>query len=87
MASGLVERTAAAFVSGVPEDPADDGFFGPGSVTWRLGRATCPAPVSGLRGLLMQSLHPLAMAGVDEHSGWREDPVGRLAATARTSRS
>src|SRR5262252_4774766 len=79
-ASGLVERTAAAFVSGVPEDPADDGFFGPGSVTWRLGR-DLTGSVAGLRALLMQSLHPLAMAGVDEHSGWREDPVGRLAAT------
>lgn len=80
-ASGLVERTAAAFVSGVPEVPADDGFFGPGSVTWRVGR-DLSGPVAGLRALLMQSLHPLAMAGVDEHSGWREDPVGRLAATA-----
>jgi uncharacterized protein (DUF2236 family) len=29
----------------------------------------------------MQALHPLAMAGVDQHSGWRRDPVGRLAAT------
>ena len=47
-ASGLVERTAAAFASGVPEDPADDGFFGPGSVTWRLGRDLSGA-VSGLR--------------------------------------
>ena len=30
----------------------------------------------------MQALHPLAMAGVDQHSGWRHDPVGRLAATS-----
>jgi uncharacterized protein (DUF2236 family) len=30
----------------------------------------------------MQALHPLAMAGVDQHSDWRRDPVGRLAATA-----
>jgi uncharacterized protein (DUF2236 family) len=37
--------------------------------------------VAGLRSLLMQALHPLAMAGVDQHSGWRRDPVGRLAAT------
>ena len=27
-ATGLIERSAAAFVSGVPEDPADDGFSG-----------------------------------------------------------
>jgi uncharacterized protein (DUF2236 family) len=30
----------------------------------------------------MQALHPLAMAGVDQHSGWRRDPIGRLAATS-----
>jgi hypothetical protein len=38
--------------------------------------------VAGLRALLMQALHPLAMAGVDQHSDWRRDPVGRLAATS-----
>src|SRR5450755_4904370 len=80
-ATGLVERSAAAFASGVPEQPADDGFFGPGSVTWRIS-ADLAGPVAGLRALLMQALHPLAMAGVDQHSDWREDPVGRLAATA-----
>jgi uncharacterized protein (DUF2236 family) len=31
---------------------------------------------------VMLALHPLAMAGVDQHSGWRRDPVGRLAATS-----
>jgi uncharacterized protein (DUF2236 family) len=31
---------------------------------------------------MLQALHPLAMAGVDQHSDWREDPVGRLAATS-----
>jgi uncharacterized protein (DUF2236 family) len=30
----------------------------------------------------MQALHPLVMAGVDRHSRWRADPVGRLAATS-----
>ena len=43
--------------------------------------ADLASPVAGLRSLLMQALHPLAMAGVDQHSGWRRDPVGRLAAT------
>jgi hypothetical protein len=32
-AAGLVERSAAAYAAGVPEQPADDGFFGPASVT------------------------------------------------------
>ena len=80
-AVGLVERSAAAYAAGVPERRADDGFFGPVSVTWRTA-GDLSAPVAGLRALMIQALHPLAMAGVDQHSGWREDPVGRLAATS-----
>jgi uncharacterized protein (DUF2236 family) len=38
--------------------------------------------VGGLRALLLQSLHPLAMAGVVGHSGYRGDPWGRLARTS-----
>jgi uncharacterized protein (DUF2236 family) len=80
-AAGLIERSAAAYVSGVPDDAADDGYFGPASVTWRVN-TDLAWPVAGLRSLLMQALHPLAMAGVDQHSGWRRDPAGRLAATS-----
>jgi uncharacterized protein (DUF2236 family) len=80
-AAGLVARSAASYAASVPDDPADDGFFGPGSVTWRVSNDLA-TPVAGLRSLLMQSLHPLAMAGVDQHSDWRQDPIGRLAATS-----
>jgi uncharacterized protein (DUF2236 family) len=80
-AADLVARSAAAFVSGVPEHPADDGFFGPSSATWEIN-ADLSSPVAGLRSLLLQALHPLAMAGVDQHSQWRRDPVGRGAATS-----
>lgn len=38
--------------------------------------------VGGLRALLLQSLHPLAMAGVAQHSDYRHDPWGRLQRTA-----
>lgn len=38
--------------------------------------------VGGLRALLLQSLHPLAMAGVAQHSDYRADPWGRLQRTA-----
>jgi uncharacterized protein (DUF2236 family) len=79
--SGLFSRGAAAFAASAGVDPADDGFFGPGSATWRL-HADLSAPVAGLRSLLLQALHPLAMAGVDQHSQWRDDPPGRFAATA-----
>jgi uncharacterized protein (DUF2236 family) len=79
-AVGLVERSAVAYAASVPEHPADDGFFGPASVTWKLG-LDLSGPVGGLRSLMIQALHPLAMAGVDQHSQWRTDPAGRLAAT------
>jgi uncharacterized protein (DUF2236 family) len=38
--------------------------------------------LAGLRALLLQALHPLAMAGVAAHSDFREDPWGRLFRTA-----
>jgi uncharacterized protein (DUF2236 family) len=79
--AGLFSRAAAAFAASVPVEPADDGLFGPGSVTWRL-HGDLGSPVAGLRSLLLQALHPLAMAGVDQHSHWRDDPGGRLASTA-----
>jgi uncharacterized protein (DUF2236 family) len=79
--TGLFERAAAAFAACVPVDPADDGYFGPESVTWRV-HADLSAPVSGLRSLLLQALHPLAMAGVEQHSRWRDDPGGRFATTS-----
>jgi uncharacterized protein (DUF2236 family) len=79
--NGLFQSGAAAFAASVPDEPADDGLFGPESVTWRL-HADLSVPVSGLRSLLLQALHPLAMAGVDQHSQWRADPAGRFASTA-----
>jgi uncharacterized protein (DUF2236 family) len=38
--------------------------------------------VGGIRALLLQSLHPLAMAAVDQHSGYKGDPWGRLQRTS-----
>ncbi|WP_286689563.1 oxygenase MpaB family protein [Aeromicrobium sp. REDSEA-S38_B2] len=38
--------------------------------------------VGGIRALLLQSLHPLAMAAVDQNSGFRGDPWGRLQRTS-----
>jgi uncharacterized protein (DUF2236 family) len=79
-AAGLIERSAAAFALAIPDSPGE-GFFGPASVAWRVS-GDLASPVAGLRSLMVQALHPLAMAGVDQHSGWRADPVGRLAATS-----
>lgn len=38
--------------------------------------------VGGIRALLLQALHPSAMAAVDQHSGFRGDPWGRLQRTS-----
>lgn len=64
-----------------PVDP-DLGYFGPGSVTWRLHREPL-AIVGGLRALLLQALHPDAMAKMVEVSNFRDDPWGRLRRTSR----
>lgn len=58
----------------------DAGYFGPGSASWAVhgGLATI---VAGIRALLMQTLHPGAMAGVHDWSRYREDPLGRLTGT------
>lgn len=65
------------------EQPVDDqGLFGPASVSWRI-HANPMIVVGGFRALMIQALHPLAMAGIAQHSDYREDPLGRLRRTAR----
>jgi hypothetical protein len=75
-----LEPLARALSRAVPERPRDDGLFGPRSVVWRLHRDRC-LPITGIRSLMLQALHPLAMAGVAQHSDWKRDPAGRMAAT------
>ncbi|MFL6128204.1 MAG: oxygenase MpaB family protein [Mycobacteriales bacterium] len=58
----------------------DLGYFGPDSVTWRI-HAEPTQWVGGVRALFLLALHPLAMAGVDQHSAFRDDPLGRLRRT------
>lgn len=69
---------APDFPFATAEDP---GLFGPGSVTWRV-HADRSMLVGGLRALFLQALHPLAMAGVAQHSAYKTDPLGRLGRTA-----
>jgi uncharacterized protein (DUF2236 family) len=59
----------------------DPGLLGPDSVSWRvIGDAT--AFVGGIRALLVQTAHPEVVAGVEEHSRYKTDPLGRLSRTS-----
>ncbi|PPI54027.1 oxygenase MpaB family protein [Rathayibacter sp. TRS19] len=60
----------------------DAGLFGPGSAVWAVNGGL-PTMIAGVRALLMQTLHAGAMAGVHDHSRYREDPMGRLDNTVR----
>jgi len=77
----MMEPLARAFERSVPPHPKDEGLFGPQSMVWRVHRDRS-FPLAAIRSLMVQALHPLAMAGVAQYSDWQRDPLGRLAATA-----
>ena len=64
------------------EEGDDAGYHLPGSAVWAV-HGSMTTIVAGIRALLMQALHPGALAGVYDHSRFREDPLGRLAGTIR----
>lgn len=64
------------------ESGQDVGFFGPGSAAWAV-HGGLPTVVGGIRALLVQALHPAALAGVQQHSRYEQDALGRLAGTAQ----
>lgn len=61
----------------------DPGLFGPDSVCWQLHSDFPSMLCGGISALLMQMLHPLALAGVWDHSNFREDLLGRLRRTSQ----
>jgi len=72
-------------VTAEPESPVMDperSFLHPRAVARRV-HADLPAMlIGGLSALMLQTLNPLAMAGVAEHSNYKEDATGRLRRTA-----
>ena len=58
----------------------DPGWFGPDSVAWRV-HADPSLLVAGIAAFTLQALHPLAMAGVAEHSAFSDDFLGRTRRT------
>lgn len=89
-AGDVVRRTFRIILSGDPDgeppwvkalgEPGDAGWFGPGSAAWQVNGSLATL-VGGPRALLLQACHPLALAGVEQHSTYRTDPLGRLQRT------
>ena len=79
-------------VRGMLSDPANpriaiahdgSGLFAPGSVSWRVHIDVTGMMVGGIAALMLQMLHPKVLAGVWDHSNFREDMNARLRGTAR----
>jgi uncharacterized protein (DUF2236 family) len=66
-----------------PTPMSDKALFPRDSVIWRVHGDVTTMMVGGISALLMQMLHPLALAGVWDHSRFRDDMIGRLRRTAR----
>ena len=62
---------------------SDNAMFARGSVIWRVHGDVTTMLVGGVTALLLQMLHPGVLAGVWDHSNFREDMLGRLRRTAR----
>ncbi len=66
--------------TGKTADKHDHGFYGPGSVAWKVGREVAVL-LGGSRAVLMQLAHPLVAMGVSKHSSYMSDPFGRAERT------
>lgn len=97
MPVALLDRSRAGLAKAVRDKIAGDEFqainaqiwdtpgprwFADGDAIWEV-HADSAMFIGGIRALLLQSLHPVAMHGVSEHSGFRGDPWGRLQRTSR----
>ncbi len=60
----------------------DNGLFGPGSMVWQVHGDVTTMMVGGIAGLMLQMLDPRVLAGVWDHSTFRQDMRGRLRRTA-----
>jgi uncharacterized protein (DUF2236 family) len=83
----IVSRTVSLFAHA--DDPmahtldylGDPGLLGPDSISWEIMGDVCGF-IGGIRALLLQSAHPEVVAGVADHSNYRDDPLGRLSRTS-----
>ena len=83
----LVGRVRAVFNDRAkgekPVVRSSNALFPRDSVIWRVHGDVTTMMVGGVSALLMQMLHPAALAGIWDHSTFRDDMLGRLRRTAR----
>jgi uncharacterized protein (DUF2236 family) len=66
------------------ENPkGDPGLFGPQAVCWQVHGDFPSMLIGGICALMLQMLHPRVLAGVWDHSNFREDMLGRLRRTGQ----
>lgn len=65
------------------QPPGDPGLYGPDSAVWQVHGDFPSMLCGGIAALLLQMQHPLALAGVWDHSTFREDMLGRLRRTSQ----
>lgn len=66
------------------ENPkGDPGLFGPDAICWQVHGDFPSMLIGGISALMLQALHPLALAGVWDHSNFRQDMLGRLRRTGQ----
>lgn len=66
-----------------PVTRSPHALYPPASVIWRVHGDVTTMMIGGVAALLLQMLHPAALAGVWDHSTFRDDMLGRLRRTAR----
>jgi len=89
MLDELIRKTIREMVGGSSGPPVaflspqgDRGLFGPESIAWRVHGDFISMMIGGISSLVLQALHPQALAGVWDHSSFRKDLKGRLGRTA-----
>ena len=88
MLDELIRKTIREMVGGGGPPVAfltpkgDRGLFGPESIAWKVHADFISMMIGGISSLILQALHPQALAGVWDHSSFREDLKGRLGRTA-----
>lgn len=61
--------------------PGDPGLLGPDSISWRIHSDMAAVSQAGLPAIVLEILHPSVIAGVQDHSNYRQDPFQRARAT------